>query len=58
MRLVTCTRGGHTYDLHQSDYVADEAAIGCGVQVMASTALRAIRLHARETRRTPVPDQA
>jgi amidohydrolase len=50
MRLGTRTRGGHTYDLHQSDYVADEAAIGCGVQVMANTALRAIRLHSRETR--------
>ncbi|MFW6188115.1 MAG: amidohydrolase [Actinomycetota bacterium] len=48
MRLGTRTRGGYTYDLHQSDYVADEAAIGCGVQVMANTALRAIRLRARE----------
>ena len=50
MRLGTRTRGGHTHDLHQSDYVADEAAIGCGIQVMASTALRAIRLHSRQTR--------
>ena len=50
MRLGTRTRGGHTHDLHQSDYVADEAAIGCGIQVMANTALRAIRLHSRETR--------
>lgn len=49
MRLGTRTRGGRTHDLHQAEYVADEEAIACGVQVMASTALRAILHHIRES---------
>ena len=48
MRLGTRAPGGPTYDLHQSDYAPQEEAISCGVQVMASTALRAIRLRVRE----------
>lgn len=53
MRLGTRTRGERTYDLHQSDYIADERAIACGVQVMASTALRAVLHHVRETGGSP-----
>ena len=49
MRLGTRTRGGQTHDLHQADYIADEDAIACGVQVMASTALRAVAHHVRES---------
>lgn len=48
MRLGTRAPGGPTYDLHQSDYAPQEEAINCGVQVMASTALRAIRLRVRD----------
>ena len=48
MRLGTRTRGGRTHDLHQADYIADEEAISCGIQVMASTALRAVTHHVRE----------
>lgn len=48
MRLGTRTPGGRTFDLHQADYIADEEAIGCGVQVMTNTALRAVMLRARE----------
>ncbi|MFW0155443.1 amidohydrolase [Rothia sp. P6271] len=43
IRLGTRTPGGITYDLHRGDYNPDERAIGYGVQVMASTALRAVR---------------
>ncbi|MFW0121692.1 amidohydrolase [Rothia sp. CCM 9419] len=43
IRLGTRTPGGVTYDLHRGDYNPDERAIGYGVQVMASTALRAVR---------------
>lgn len=43
IRLGTRTPGGPTYDLHRDDYNPDERAIKCGVQVMASTALRAVR---------------
>ncbi|MFW0108366.1 amidohydrolase [Rothia sp. P7181] len=43
IRLGTRTPGGATYDLHRGDYNPDERAIGYGVQVMASTALRAVR---------------
>ena len=49
MRLGTRTRGGRTHDLHQADYIADEEAISCGIQVMASTALRAVTHHVRES---------
>lgn len=49
MRLGTRTRGGQTHDLHQADYIADEDAIACGIQVMASTALRAVAHHVRES---------
>ena len=28
LRLGTRTPGGHTYDLHQGDFVADERAVG------------------------------
>lgn len=48
MRLGTRTPGGRTYDLHQADYIADEEAIRCGVQVMANTALRAVMMHLRQ----------
>lgn len=48
MRLGTRAPGGTSYDLHRSDYIPQEEAIACGVQVMASTALRAVRLRARE----------
>ncbi|NHU85292.1 amidohydrolase [Kocuria sp. JC486] len=51
MRLGTRTPGGRTYDLHQADYIADEEAIGCGIQVMTNTALRAVLLHTREVTR-------
>lgn len=47
MRLGTRTPGGETYDLHRGDYILDERAVGCGVRVMASAALRAIR-HRRQ----------
>lgn len=43
IRLGTRNPGGATYDLHRDDYVPDEHAIQCGVQVMTSTALRAVR---------------
>lgn len=43
MRLGTRTHSGETYDLHRGDYIPDEHAIGCGVRVMASAALRALR---------------
>ena len=43
IRLGTRTPGGPTYDLHRDDYNPDERAIKCGVQVMTSTALRAVR---------------
>ncbi|MDY3048690.1 MAG: amidohydrolase [Rothia sp. (in: high G+C Gram-positive bacteria)] len=43
IRLGTRSPGGITYDLHRGDYAPDERAIGYGVQVMAATALRAIR---------------
>ncbi|MBF0807229.1 amidohydrolase [Rothia nasimurium] len=43
IRLGTRVPGGVTYDLHRGDYVPDERAIEYGVQVMAATALRAIR---------------
>ncbi|WP_144793438.1 amidohydrolase [Kocuria palustris] len=49
MRLGTRTRGGETHDLHQADYIADEEAVSCGVQVMASTALRAVMHHVKES---------
>lgn len=44
VRLGTRVPGGVTFDLHRGDYVPDERAIGYGVQVMAATALRAIRV--------------
>ncbi len=43
IRLGTRTPGGPTFDLHQGDYAPDERCIEYGVQVMAATALRAIR---------------
>lgn len=43
IRLGTRAPGGPTYDLHQGDYDPDERAIGYGVQVMATAALRSIR---------------
>lgn len=43
IRLGTRVPGGVTYDLHRGDYAPDERAIEYGVQVMAATALRAIR---------------
>nr|WP_272902126.1 amidohydrolase [Brevibacterium daeguense] len=43
VRLGTRTPGGHTYDIHQGDFVADESALAVGVRVLAATALRAIR---------------
>jgi amidohydrolase len=43
VRLGTRTPGGHTYDIHQSDFVADEDALGVGVRVLCATALKAIR---------------
>ncbi len=43
IRLGTRTPGGPTYDLHQGDFIPDERAIGYGVQVMATAALRAVR---------------
>lgn len=45
MRLGTRSPGGETFDLHRGDYVINERALACGVQVMASSALRAIRHH-------------
>lgn len=43
IRLGTRTPGGPTYDLHRDDYIPDERAIQCGVQIMASTAVRSVR---------------
>lgn len=45
IRLGTRVPGGISYDLHRGDYAPDERAIEYGVQVMASTALRAIRAY-------------
>ncbi len=42
MRLGTRTPGGETFDLHRGDYAPDEAAISCGIRVMAAAALRAV----------------
>lgn len=42
MRLGTRTPGGETFDLHRGDYAPDEAAISCGVRVMAAAALQAV----------------
>ena len=59
MRLGTREPGGRTYDLHQSDYAPQEEAIRCGVQVMASAALRAVRLRVRElTDAAQVPERS
>ncbi|GGH62650.1 amidohydrolase [Rothia aerolata] len=43
IRLGTHTPGGPVYDIHQGDYAPDERAIGFGVAVMATAALRAVR---------------
>lgn len=45
IRLGTRAPGGETFDLHQGDYNPQEDAIGVGVRVMTSTALRVIRWH-------------
>ncbi|WP_442853599.1 amidohydrolase [Arthrobacter sp. RIT-PI-e] len=42
MRLGTRTPGGETFDLHRGDYAPDEAAISCGIRVMAAAALQAV----------------
>ena len=42
-RLGTREENDPVYDLHQGDYAPSERAIGVGVRVMASTALRAVR---------------
>lgn len=39
VRLGTRTPGGHSYDLHQSDLVVDERALGHGVRLLAAVAL-------------------
>jgi len=39
-RLGTRTPGGRTYDLHQPDFTADDAAIAVGTRVLAAVALR------------------
>ncbi|GAA2519547.1 M20 family metallopeptidase [Kocuria salsicia] len=57
MRLGTREPGGRTFDLHQSDYAPQEEAIRCGVQVMASTALRALRLRVRELADATLPPE-
>jgi amidohydrolase len=41
-RLGTRTPGGHTYDLHQGDFLIDERSIGVGVRLLAGAALEAI----------------
>ena len=41
-RLGTRAPGGEDYDLHRGDYAPDERAIGVGVKVMLSAALRAL----------------
>lgn len=51
MRLGTRAPGGGIFDLHRGDYVADERAIGVGVRVMASAALRAVRHRRQEVAR-------
>ncbi len=42
MRLGTRTPGGRTYDLHQSDFVADERAVGVGARILAAVAVQAL----------------
>jgi len=39
-RLGTRTPGGRTYDLHQPDFTADDAAIAVGTRVLTAVALR------------------
>ena len=39
-RLGTRTPGGRTYDLHQPDFSADDAAIAIGARVLLAVALR------------------
>jgi amidohydrolase len=40
LRLGTRAPGGHSYDLHQSDFTVDERCIGIGARVLAAVALR------------------
>ena len=41
-RLGTRTPGGPTYDLHQGDFQADEAAVAIAAKVLGVTALGAV----------------
>ena len=43
IRLGTRTPGGITYDIHQGDYLVDEAAVGMGVRVYSAVALASLR---------------
>ena len=40
LRLGTRTPGGYTYDLHRPDFRLDEAALGIGVRLLTSIAVR------------------
>ncbi|MBI4942127.1 MAG: M20/M25/M40 family metallo-hydrolase, partial [Actinobacteria bacterium] len=42
LRLGTRTPGGRTYDLHQSDFDADERAVLVGARVLGAAAVRAL----------------
>jgi len=42
IRLGTRTPGGHTYDIHQGDFLVDERAVGIATRVNCAVALEAL----------------
>lgn len=43
IRLGTRTPGGHTYDIHQGDFLVDERAVGIATRVNCAVALEALK---------------